>query len=107
MIVKLAFGAAFAVVCGSLLFPEEAKRIKAAADRTSEQMAASAVTDGGRLVKGYRNRDDARRHRSRLDAGTVIYLPNGMDVVVKEGLGEIQSDNWWYAWTTIQMHALV
>lgn len=103
MFTKIAFGAAFAAVCASLLFPEEVKQIKAAAGRTSEQVAASAVTDGGRLVKGYRNRDDARRHRSRLDAGTVIYLPNGMSVTVEEGLGEVQSDNWWYAWTTIQM----
>ena len=107
MIVELTLGAAFAAVCGSLLFPEKVKQIKAAAGRTKEQMAASAITDGGHPVKGYRSKDDARRHRSRLDAGTVIYLPNGMDVVVKEGLGEIQSDNWWYAWTTIQMHALV
>ncbi len=103
--IEAIFGLGFAAVCGSLLFPEETEKLKKAtvkaAKLTGEQMSASAYTKEGHLIKAYRSQEEARRNRARLDIGTVICLPNGTNITVEEGLKDIESDGWWYAWTTI------
>ena len=105
MIIEAIFGLGFAAMCGSLLFPEETDKLKnatrTAAKLTREQMSASAYTKDGILVKGYRSKEDARRHRVRLDIGTVICLPDGTNITVEEGLKDVESDGWWYAWMSI------
>ena len=105
MLVEAIFGLGFAAMCGSLLFPEETEKLKKATSKakklTSEQMSASAYTKTGRLVKGYRSQEEARRHRVRLDMGTVIYFPDGTNITVEEGLNDVQSQDWWYAWMSI------
>lgn len=105
MILEAIFGVGFAAMCGSLLFPEETQKLKnataKAAKLTSEQMSASAYTKKGRLVKGYRSQEEARRHRVRLDLGTVICLPDGTNITVEEGLKDVESEGWWYAWMSI------
>ena len=64
-------------------------------------MSASAYTNKGRLVKGYRSQEKARRHRVSLDIGTVIHFPNSTNITVDEGLKDIESDGWWYSWMSI------
>ena len=103
--VEAIFGLGFAAMCGSLLFPEEIEKLKKstvkAARLTGKQMSASAYTKGGHLIKAYRSQEEARCHRAKLDIGTVICLPNGTNITVEEGLKDVESDGWWYAWTTI------
>lgn len=105
MFIEAIFGLGFAAMCGSLLFPEETVKLKQATSKakklTSEQMSASAYTKTGRLVKGYRSQEEARRHRVRLDEGTVVFLPNGTNITVEKGLKDAESDGWWYAWMSI------
>lgn len=105
MIIEAIFGVGFAAMCGSLLFPEETEKLKkatvTAAKLTGEQMSASAYTKEGRLVKSYRSQEEARRHRVRLNIGTVICLPNGTNITVEEGLKDVESEGWWYAWMSI------
>lgn len=105
MIIEVIGGLAFAAMCGSLLFPEETEKLKRATARaaqlTKEQMSASAYTEKGRLIKGYRSQEEARNHRVRLDVGTVICLPNGTNITVEKGLKDVKSEDWWYAWMSI------
>ncbi len=103
--IEAIFGIGFVAMCVSFLFPEETETLKKstvkAARLTGKQMSASAYTNEGKLIKAYRNQEEARRHRAKLDIGTVIYLPNGTNITVEEGLKDVESDGWWYAWTTI------
>lgn len=115
MFIEGLFGLGYASMCASMLFPDEIANLKKkakkavkitgkAAELTSEQMSASAYADKGgitgkrRLVKGYRNQKDARRHRIKMDVGTTVYLPNGTQITVEKGLKEVESEGWWYAW---------
>lgn len=90
------------VWCGSIMFHDEIATAKNAAKKaakfTGEQMAASAYTMEGRLVKSYRTKDVARRNRVRLKVGTVVCLPNGTNITVEEGMKDVESEGWWYAW---------
>lgn len=95
----------FIATCGPLLFPDEIGKLKratkAAAKLTREQMSASACTNDGVLVKGYRSKEEARCNRVRLGIGTVIFLPDGTNITVEKGLNDVKSDDgWWYAWTS-------
>lgn len=105
MFIEALFGIGFATMCGSVLFPEETARLKDRAKKatilTKSQMSASAYTKEGCLVKAYRSQEEARFHRAKLDIGTVILLPNGTNITVEQGLTDIESEGWWYAWSTI------
>jgi hypothetical protein len=95
----------FVAMCAPIAFPKETERLKEAsreaAKLTKEQMAASAYTERGFLVKGYRSQAEARRHRSRLKKGTVVCLPDGQNITVEEGLKDVESGGWWYAWMSM------
>lgn len=103
--IDLIFAGLCTAAWGPLFFPEETEKAKAvvkkAAKLTREQMSASARTEDGKLVKGYRTQEDARRRRTKLAEGDVVYLPNGSSIKVEKGMKDIQSDGWWYAWSTL------
>ena len=69
-----------------------------AAKLTKEKMAAAAYTEKGRLVKGYKSQEEARRHRVTVKVGVKIYLPDGSSVTATEGLQDIESAGWHYAY---------
>lgn len=98
MIMELVAGALFIGTTAPLLFPEETEAVKKAAILTREQMSASARSTNHPLIKGYRTQEDARRKRVRLQAGEVVYFPNGMQITTETGLKDVQVDGWWYAW---------
>ena len=79
--IEAIFGIGFVAMCVSFLFPEETETLKKstvkAARLTGKQMSASAYTKGGHLIKAYRSQEEARRHRAKLDIGTVIYYCRG------------------------------
>lgn len=97
--------AIFAMIMAPVAFPNECDKLSNAAVKaakcTGAQISASAYTDRGKLVKAYMSKEKARSHRSDLKAGTKLYLPDGTGVTVQEGLGEIESDGWWYAWKSV------
>lgn len=61
-------------------------------------MSALAYTSTGSRVKGYMSQEEARRHRVRLEVGMKVYLPDGTNITVEEGLKDVESGGWWYAW---------
>lgn len=103
--IDLIFAGICAATWGTVFFPEETEKakkvVKEAVKLTREQMSASARTENGDLVKGYRTQEDARRGRTKLAEGDVVYLPNGSIIKVEKGMKDVQSDGWWYAWTTL------
>lgn len=62
---------------------------------------ASAYTITGLCLKAYISQEEARLNREKLEIGEVIYFPDGTKITVEEGLKEIESEGFWYAWTTI------
>lgn len=94
----LLFGALFLGATGPLLFPDETEIVKEAIKLTREQRSASARSTNHSLIKGYRTREEARRSRTVLDVGEVIYFPNSMQITVEIGLKDAEVDGWWYAW---------
>ncbi len=99
MLTELFFGALFVAATAPVAFPEETAAVKKAFQLTREQMSASAKSTNCPLIKAYRTQEDARRHRTYLKAGEVIYFPNGMQLTTEVGLKDTQVDGWWYAWT--------
>lgn len=102
MLLDVIFGALFLGSIAPVVLPDETEKFKQitteAAMLTRERMSASAKSTNRVLVKGYRTQGDARRNRARLDAGEIIYFPNGSQIIVEVGLKDTQVDGWWYAW---------
>ena len=91
---------AFFCLCSPLLIPGEFEKLKEMF--STERKSAVAYTSEGYRVKAYRSREEALCHRAKVKVGTTIYLPNGNFVhVLVKGIDAIESDGWWYAWTTI------
>jgi len=100
MLFEVLAGAAFIGIMAPVAFPEETEAIKKAAKLTQEQMSASAKSTHHSLIKGYRTQEEARRHRTRLENGEIVYFPNGAQITAETGLKDVQIDGWWYAWDT-------
>lgn len=98
MLAEFVMGAMFFGITAPVVFPEETEVVKKAFKLTRQQMAASARSTNCPLIKGYRTQDDARRHRTDLEVGEVIYFPNGMQLTTEAGMKDAEVDGWWYAW---------
>lgn len=102
MVAEFLVGSWFLASTTSILFPDETEKLKKAIAKsivlTREQMSASAKSTNSPSIKAYRTQEDTRRNRVKLEAGEIIYFPNGAQISVKAGLYDTQIDGWWYAW---------
>lgn len=88
--------------CAYMLCPEAIDKamdkMEKSAKLSEEQSSMYAYTEKRCIVEPYKSQEEARRHRVTLKVGTIIYFPNGTNITVEEGLKDVESEGWWYAW---------